>query len=233
MTAPVPPSNSPCPSPREGPHEAVRKNRWKICPIVFVVDDDPSVREALSSLIRSIDLNVETFSSAREFLQHKRPDVPACLVLDVRLPGLSGLDLQRELVTAKNSIPIIFITGHGDVPMSVRAMKAGAVEFLTKPFRDQELLDAIHQAIERDRELLKQRSEAAMLNARYQALTPREREVMGLVVRGLLNKQIAGELGTSEITVKIQRGQAMKKMQAQSVPDLVRISEKLGISNPS
>ena len=202
-------------------------------PIVFVVDDDASVREALSSLIRSIDLNVETFPSAREFLQHKRPDVPACLVLDVRLPGLSGLDLQRELAAAKSSIPIIFMTGHGDVPMSVRAMKAGAVEFLTKPFRDQELLDAIHQAIERDRELLKQRSEAAMLNARYQALTPREREVMGLVVRGLLNKQIAGELGTSEITVKIQRGQAMKKMQAQSVPDLVRISEKLGISNPS
>jgi len=202
-------------------------------PIVFVVDDDASVRESLSSLIRSIDLNVETFPSAREFLQHKRPDVPACLVLDVRLPGLSGLDLQRELAAAKSSIPIIFMTGHGDVPMSVRAMKAGAVEFLTKPFRDQELLDAIHQAIERDRELLKQRSEAAMLNARYQALTPREREVMGLVVRGLLNKQIAGELGTSEITVKIQRGQAMKKMQAQSVPDLVRISEKLGISNPS
>jgi FixJ family two-component response regulator len=197
------------------------------------VDDDASVREALSSLIRSIDLNVETFSSAREFLQHKRPDVPACLVLDVRLPGLSGLDLQRELVTAKNAIPIIFITGHGDVPMSVRAMKAGAVEFLTKPFRDQELLDAIQQAIERDRELLKHRSETAMLNARYQALTPREREVMGLVVRGLLNKQIAGELGTSEITVKIQRGQAMKKMQAQSVPELVRISEKLGLSNQS
>ena len=202
-------------------------------PIVFVVDDDPSVREALSSLIRSIDLNVETFSSAREFLQHKRPDVPACLVLDVRLPGLSGLDLQRELVTAKNSIPIIFITGHGDVPMSVRAMKAGAVEFLTKPFRDQELLDAIQQAIERDRELLKHRSEAAILDARYQMLTPREREVMGLVIRGLLNKQIAGELGTSEITVKIQRGQAMKKMQAQSVPELVRISEKLGLSNQS
>jgi FixJ family two-component response regulator len=202
-------------------------------PIVFVVDDDASVREALSSLIRSIDLNVEIFSSAREFLQYKRPDVPACLVLDVRLPGLSGLDLQRELVTAKNSIPIIFITGHGDVPMSVRAMKAGAVEFLTKPFRDQELLDAIQQAIERDRELLKDRSEAAILNARYQALTPREREVMGLVVCGLLNKQIAGELGTSEITVKIQRGQAMKKMQAQSVPELVRISEKLGLSNQS
>jgi FixJ family two-component response regulator len=202
-------------------------------PIVFVVDDDASVREALSSLIRSIDLNVETFSSAREFLQHKRPDVPACLVLDVRLPGLSGLDLQRELVTAKNGIPIIFITGHGDVPMSVRAMKAGAVEFLIKPFRDQELLDAIQQAIERDSELLKHRSEAAILNSRYQALTPREREVMGLVVRGLLNKQIAGELGTSEITVKIQRGQAMKKMQAQSVPELVRISEKLGLSNQS
>jgi FixJ family two-component response regulator len=159
--------------------------------------------------------------------------VPACLVLDVRLPGLSGLDLQRELVTAKNGIPIIFITGHGDVPMSVRAMKAGAVEFLIKPFRDQELLDAIQQAIERDRELLKHRSETTMLNARYQALTPREREVMGLVVRGLLNKQIAGELGTSEITVKIQRGQAMKKMQAQSVPELVRISEKLGLSNQS
>jgi len=202
-------------------------------PIVFVVDDDASVREALSSLIRSIDLNVETFSSAREFLQHKRPEVPACLVLDVRLPGLSGLDLQRELAAAKSSIPIIFITGHGDVPMSVRAMKAGAVEFLTKPFRDQELLDAIQQAIERDRELLKQRSEAAILNDRYQALTPREREVMALVVRGLLNKQIAGELGTSEITVKIQRGQAMKKMQARSVPELVRISEKLGISNQS
>jgi FixJ family two-component response regulator len=202
-------------------------------PIVFVVDDDASVREALSSLIRSIDLNVETFSSAREFLQHKRPDVPACLVLDVRLPGLSGLDLQRELVAAKNVIPIIFITGHGDVPMSVRAMKAGAVEFLTKPFRDQELLDAIQQAIERDRELLKHRSEAATLNALYQTLTPREREVMGLVVRGMLNKQIAGELGTSEITVKIQRGQAMKKMQAQSVPELVRISEKLGLSNQS
>jgi len=204
-----------------------------IGPTVFVVDDDASVREALSSLIRSIDLNVETFPSAREFLQHKRPDVPACLVLDVRLPGLSGLDLQRELTTAKNGIPIIFITGHGDVPMSVRAMKAGAVEFLTKPFRDQELLDAIQQAIERDRELLKHRSEAAILDARYQMLTPREREVMGLVIRGLLNKQIAGQLDTSEITVKIQRGQAMKKMQAQSVPELVRISEKLGLFNQS
>jgi FixJ family two-component response regulator len=202
-------------------------------PIVYVLDDDASVREALSSLIRSVGLNVEIFSSAQEFLQRRRPEVPACLVLDVRLPGLSGLDLQRELATAKSSLPIIFITGHGDVPMSVHAMKAGAVEFLTKPFRDQELLDAIQQAIERDRELLKQRGEAAMLNARYQGLTPREREVMGLVVRGLLNKQIASELGTSEITVKIQRGQAMKKMQAQSVPELVRISEKLSRFNQS
>ena len=202
-------------------------------PIVFVVDDDASMREALSSLIESAGLRVQTFASAQEFLEHKRPDTPACLVLDVRLPGLSGLELQRKLSPARTRIPIIFITGHGDIPMSVQAMKAGAVEFLIKPFRDQELLDAIQQAIERDSELLKHRSEAAILNSRYQALTPREREVMGLVVRGLLNKQIAGELGTSEITVKIQRGQAMKKMQAQSVPELVRISEKLGLSNQS
>lgn len=196
-------------------------------PTVFVVDDDASIREGLSSLVRSIGLSVETFSSAKEFLQHKRSEAPACLVLDVRLPGLSGMELQRELAVAGNQIPVIFITGHGDVPMSVRAMKAGAVEFLTKPFRDQDLLDAVQQAIERDTEALKQRSKTGELRTRYETLTPREREVMRFVVQGLLNKQIAGELGTSEITVKIQRGQVMQKMQAKSVPDLVRISEQL------
>jgi FixJ family two-component response regulator len=201
--------------------------------VVFVIDDDESVRESLSSLIRSVDLRVETFSSGKAFLEHQRPEAPACLVLDVRLPGLSGLELQRELAAGGNPIPIIFITGHGDIPMSVRAMKAGAVEFLTKPFRDQDLLDAIQQAIERDRQSLKQRSEIAVLRSRYETLTPRQREVMGLVIRGLLNKQIAGELGTSEITVKIQRGQVMERMRAESVPELVRISQKLGLSDQS
>jgi FixJ family two-component response regulator len=200
-------------------------------PMVFIVDDDISVREALSGLIISVGLHVEAFSSAKEFLRYQRPNVPACLVLDVRLPGQSGLELQRELASGSNPIPIIIITGHGDIPMSVSAMKTGAVDFLTKPFREQDLLDAIHRAIERDGEALKIRSEAAELRSCYEMLTPREREVMGLVVQGLLNKQIAGELGTSEVTVKIQRGQVMQKMRAESVPELVRISEKLGFSH--
>ena len=199
----------------------------EVAPTVFVVDDDPSMREAISRLIRSVGLNSETFSSAKEFLEYKRENVPACLVLDVRLKGQSGLELQRELA-ATNPIPIIFITGHGDITMSVRAMKAGAVEFLPKPFRDQDLLEAIQGAIELDAKALQQRSEATELRRRYETLTAREREVMNFVVRGLLNKQIAAELGTSEVTVKVQRGQVMHKMLADSLADLVRMVGKMG-----
>ncbi len=202
-------------------------------PVVFVVDDDTAVRESLDSLIRSVGLRVETFSSAQEFLRHKLPNAPACLVLDIRMPGRSGLDLQHELAAEERTTPIIFITGHGDIPMSVRAMKAGAVEFLTKPFRDRDLLEAIHQAIERDRITLRRRAELAELRARYDSLSPREREVMGLVVQGRLNKQIAAELGTAQITIKIQRGNVMKKMRTVSVADLVRMAEKLRIEPTS
>ena len=194
---------------------------------VFVVDDDRSVREGLVDLINSVGMRVEAFSSAQEFLHYKRPDTPACLVLDVRLPGPSGLDLQRQLGRSEHPIPVIFITGHGDIPMSVRAMKEGAVEFLTKPFREQDLLDAVHQALDSDRAAREQRAKAAELRRRYESLTPREREVMHFVVRGLLNKQIASELGASEVTIKMHRAQVMHKMRAESVVELLRMAETI------
>jgi FixJ family two-component response regulator len=200
-------------------------------PIVFIVDDDPSVRRSTERLMRSAGLKVQTFSSAREFLKDSRIEGPACLVLDVRMPGLSGMDLQSELARAGIRIPIIFITGHGDIPMSVRAMKAGAVEFLTKPFRSHGLLDAVRAAIERDQSAHKERSESGELRAHYEQLTPREREVMALVVAGLLNKQVASELATTERTIKFHRAHIMQKMHAESLADLVRMAEKLGISS--
>jgi FixJ family two-component response regulator len=196
---------------------------------VFVIDDDPSVREAIENLVNSVGVRVEVFETAQAFLHSKRLDVPGCIVVDVRLPGLSGLDLQRELTTHNVTLPVIFITGHGDVPMSVRAMKAGALEFLTKPFRDQDLLDAIQEALERDRMIRRQRADAAKLRDRFEGLTSREREVMRLVVTGLLNKQVAGELGISEITVKLHRAQVMKKMGVNSLAELARMAERLGI----
>lgn len=198
-------------------------------PIVFVVDDDPSIRRAIKRLIGSVGLQVETFGSAPEFLSRKRSEGPSCLVLDIRLPGVSGLDFQRQLAQANVHIPIIFITAHGDVAMTVRAMKAGAVEFLTKPFRDQDLLDAVHMALERDRTRRQQESEIASLRDRLESLTPREREVLPLVVSGLLNKQIGAELGTSENTVKVHRSQLMRKMGVDSLADLVRLAERIGI----
>jgi FixJ family two-component response regulator len=198
-------------------------------PIVYVVDDEASLRDALKSLLRSVGLRVEAFGSGADFLNAKLPDVAACLVLDVRLPGVSGLDFQSELAKAGIHIPIIFITGHGDIPMTVRAMKAGAVEFLTKPFRDQDLLDAVQIALERDRARRKQDDSVREVRARFEALTPREQEVIGFVTAGLMNKQIAAELGVSEITVKVHRGNVMKKMSARSLADLVRMADTLGI----
>jgi FixJ family two-component response regulator len=199
-------------------------------PKIFVIDDDESVREALVSLIRSAGLGVETFASAPEFLNRQQIDEPSCLVLDVRLPGLSGLDLQQRLTEINVSTPIIFITGHGDIPMSVRAMKAGAVEFLTKPFRDEDLLNAIQEAIQRDGSARRRQAEIAELHDRYESLTAREREVMDLVVGGLLNKQAAAQLGVSEVTIKVHRSQIMQKMRATSFADLVRMSERLRLS---
>ena len=196
-------------------------------PVVFVVDDDASVRSSLKFLLSTVGLQVEGFDSADSFLQKNLPDAPSCLVLDVRLPGLSGLDFQRELAARKINTPIVFLTGHGDIPMSVRAMKAGAVEFLTKPFRDQDLLDAVRIALERDRARREQEKEAMILQRRFDSLTPRERDVISMVVSGMLNKQIADQLGTAESTVKVQRSRALEKMHSESVADLVRMIEKL------
>ena len=197
--------------------------------VVFVIDDDASLRRAIQRVLGSVGLHVELFGSAREFLAASRPDVPSCVVLDVRLPGMSGLDLQRELTSAGIHIPLIFITSYGDIPMSVRAMKGGAVEFLTKPFRDQDLLDAIQLALKRDKLRRESEADVQSLRERFESLTPREREILPLVVSGLLNKQIAASIGTSEATVKVHRSQLTRKMGAQSLADLVRMAERIGI----
>jgi FixJ family two-component response regulator len=201
-------------------------------PLVFVVDDDAAVRRSLQSLLRSVGLQVAAFSSAPEFLASKLPNVPSCLVLDVRLPGMSGLDFQSELAKANIQVPIVFITGHGDIPMSVRAMKAGAVEFLPKPFRDQDLLDAVQVGLDRDRARREGDVAASKLRADFESLTPREQQVIALVTSGLMNKQIAGKIGVSEITVKVHRGNVMRKMGAKSFADLVRMADALGIRQP-
>jgi RNA polymerase sigma factor (sigma-70 family) len=200
--------------------------------LVFVVDDDASLRASLQDLLASVGLQVVACASAQEFLRRPRPEGPSCLVLDVRLPGLSGLELQRQLAAGDRDMPIIFITGHGDIPMSVQAMKAGAVEFLPKPFRDQDLLDAIHQALARDRQAREQRAQREALRRRFDTLTPRQRDVMARMVAGRLNKQIAGELGTSEATVKTHRQQVMAKMRAESLADLIRLADQLGLLPP-
>jgi FixJ family two-component response regulator len=202
-------------------------------PIVIVIDDDNDVREAVADLLRSIGLRTKLFASVREFLQWKRPDVPSCLVLDVRLPGLSGLDLQSELNRADIQLPVVFMTGHGDIPMTVRAMKGGAVDFLAKPFRDQDMIDAVQAGLDRDKARRQSAGDASQLKSAYDSLTPREHEIMALVVDGLMNKQIAGRIGVSEVTVKFHRSNVMRKMGAKSVAELVRMTHALGLRRPA
>ena len=210
-------------------HAATKTQQAGERPIVFVVDDDASMRKGLSNLIRSVDLRVEAFASAPEFLEAKLPDVPCCLILDIRLPGVSGLDFQTKLAAAKIEIPIIFMTGHGDIPMTVRAMKAGAIEFLTKPFRDQDMLDAIQIALDRDRTRHEKENVVSVLRRKFDSLTPREQQVMIGVTGGLMNKQVAGEIGITENTVKVHRGNVTKKMGAKSLAELVRMADVLGV----